>query len=155
MTLITTCVFHDLNIFFQCHSFDLMFYGTRVFKARYHKTLKFDVIRNFRVEYANAWWDRSWNFDIDKLGKLQIRWNYDAYTYTVIKSINLSLYCCQFCTKYMFINRTIKPFFYAISVSENRLTSCKPFNRFKMAQLCMWKEKNKPQNFLARTWMMR
>lgn len=96
MTLITTCVFHDLNIFFQCHSFDLMFYGTRVFKARYHKTLKFDVIRNFRVEYANAWWNRSWNLDIDKLGKLQIRWNYDAYTYTVIKSINLSLYCCQF-----------------------------------------------------------
>lgn len=98
-------------------------------------------IRNFRVEYANARWNRSWNFDIDKLGKLQIRWNYDAYTYTVIKSINLSLYCCQFCTKYMFINRTIKPFFYAISVSENRLTSCKPFNRFKMAQLCMWKKK--------------
>lgn len=62
-----------------------MFYGTRVFKARYHKTLKFDVIRNFRVEYANAWWDRSWNFDIDKLGKLQIRWNYDAYTYTCHK----------------------------------------------------------------------
>lgn len=96
MTLITTCVFHDLNIFFQCHSFDLMFYGTRVFEARNHKTLKFDVIRNFRVEYANAWWNRSWNLDIDKLGKLQIRWNYDAYTYTVIKSINLSLYCCQF-----------------------------------------------------------
>lgn len=79
MTLITTCVFHDLNIFFQCHSFDLMFYGTRVFEARNHKTLDIDVIRNFRVEYANAWWNRSWNLDIDKLGKLQIRWNYDAY----------------------------------------------------------------------------
>lgn len=133
MTLITTCVFHDLNIFFfQCHGSDLMF--TRPWSLR--------VIRNFRVEYANAWWNRSWNLDIDKLGKLQIRWNYDAYTYTVIKSINLSLYCCQFCTKYMFINRTIKPFFYAISVSENRLTSCKPFNRFGMAQLCMWKKIN-------------
>lgn len=59
MTLITTCVFHDLNIFFQCHSFDLMFYGTRVFEARNHKTLKFDVI------YVTSGWSTQMHGGID------------------------------------------------------------------------------------------